>query len=156
MMQHSFKKILLIIFLISGIFSFSQNVKIKGKAHSSHAGKAISLLAYSDLITYTRVREAIDTVSADGTFELELQIKHTQPVQLQIDNLLGKLYIQPDYVYAVTFPQKDTTLNVRSETESFVEIGVISGDTTELNTSIIDFNKVFNTVFFKCRKSILK
>lgn len=147
MMQHSLKKILLIIFLISGIFSFSQNVKIKGKAHSSHAGKAISLLAYSDLITYTRVREAIDTVATDGTFELELQIKHTQPVQLQIDNLLGKLYIQPDYVYAVTFPQRDTTLDVRSETESFVEIGVISGDTTELNTRIIDFNTVFNTVF---------
>lgn len=147
-MQHYFKKILLIIYLISGIFAFSQNVKIKGKAHPSHKGKAISLLAYSDLITYTRVREAIDTVDKDGYFELELQISKTQPVQLQIDNLFGKLYLQPDYVYGITFPGKDTTLNVRgARDEEVVDIGIISSDTTELNTLIIDFNKVYNTVF---------
>lgn len=146
-MQHYFKKILLIIFLISGIFAFSQNVKIKGKAHSSHKGKAISLLAYSDLITYTRVREAVDTIDNDGYFELQLQINHTQPVQLQIDNLFGKLYIQPDYVYGITFPGIDSTLDIRGQTETNVDLGVISGDTTELNTLIIDFNKVYNTVF---------
>jgi thiol-disulfide isomerase/thioredoxin len=146
-MRHNFKKILLLIFLISGIFCFSQNVKIKGKAHPSHKGKAISLLAYSDLVTYTRVREATDTIDKDGSFELQLQIDYTQPVQLQIDNLLGKLYIQPDYVYAVTFPGKDTTLDVRGETETNIDIGIISGDTTELNTLVIDFNKVYNMVF---------
>lgn len=146
-MQHQFKKILLLIFLISGIFCFPQNVKIKGKAHSSHKGKAISLLAYNDLVTYTRIREAVDTVDTDGYFELQLQIDKTQPVQLQIDNLFGKLYIQPNYVYGITFPEKDSTLDVRGETETNVDIGVISADTTELNTLIIDFNKVYNTVF---------
>lgn len=134
-------------FLLGGIFCFSQNVKIRGKAHSSHKGKAISLLAYSDLITYTRVREATDTIGDDGYFELQLQVDNTQPVQLQIDNLFGKLYIQPNYVYGVTYPGLDSTLDIRGGTETSIDIGIISGDTTELNTLIIDFNKVYNLVF---------
>jgi len=104
-------------------------------------------LAYNDLVTYTRVRESIDTIADDGSFELQMQVRKTEVVQLQIDNFFGKLYIQPDYVYAVTFPGKDTTLDIRGETETNVDLGIISGDTTELNTLIIDFNKVYNTVF---------
>lgn len=142
-------------FLLSGIFCFSQNVRIRGKAHASHIGKAIGVLAYSDLVTYTRTREAIDTVGKDGYFELQLQIDKTQPVQLQIDNLFGKLYIQPDYVYGVTFPAKDSTLDIRSETETEIDIGVLSADTTELNTMIIDFNKVYNTVFQNSQSQFL-
>lgn len=154
-MQRNFKKILLFVLLTSGIFSFAQNVKIRGKAHPSHSGKAISLLAYSDLVTYTRVREAVDTVDKDGFFELQLQIQNTQPVQLQIDNLFGKLYIQPNYVYGVTFPAKDSALDVRGETDVNVDIGVISSDTTELNTLIIDFNKVYNTVFANAQNQFI-
>lgn len=133
--------------LIVPFLSYGQNVKIKGKAHASHIGKPISLLAYSDLITYTKTREAIDTVDKDGYFELDLQIEHTQPVELQIENLFGKLYIQPNYVYGVTFPEKDKELDIRGDVEEQVLIGVISGDTTELNTLIIDYNKVYNKMF---------
>jgi thiol-disulfide isomerase/thioredoxin len=154
-MLHKFKKILLLVFFLGGIFSFSQNVKIKGKADLSHKGKAISLLAYSDLVTYTRVREAVDTIGSDGFFELQLQIDHTQPVQLQIDNLFGKLYIQPNYVYGITFPGKDSTLDVRGEADVNVDIGIISADTTELNTLIIDFNKVYNTVFANAQNQFI-
>ncbi len=142
-----FCKILVFAGLISSSVSLSQNVKIKGKAHVSHKGKAIHLLAYNDLVTYTRVWESLDTIADDGSFELQMQIRKTEVVELQIDNLFGKLYIQPDYVYAITFPAKDSTLDIRGETETNVDLGIISGDTTELNTLIIDFNKVYNTVF---------
>lgn len=125
----------------------SQNVKIKGKAHRSHIGKSINLFAYSDLITYTQTKEATDTVDKDGYFELELQINHTQPVDIRIDNLVGKLYIQPDFVYGISFPQKDSTADIRNETDQSVQIGVFSKDTTELNTLIIDFNRLYDKVF---------
>jgi len=147
MRTRSITKSFIILLTCCAFGCFSQNVKIKGKAHPSHKGKAINLFAYSDLITYTRIKEAADTVDKDGYFELQLQIDNTQAVQLQIDNLFGKLYIQPDYVYGVTFPAKDSTLDVRGETETPVEIGIISGDTTELNTLIIDYNTIYNKVF---------
>ena len=55
------KNAILTVLFVSSFLGYAQNVKIKGKAHTSHIGKAISLLAYSDLITYTQTREAIDT-----------------------------------------------------------------------------------------------
>lgn len=147
-MQVNLKKASIVFFIICfAIQCYPQNVKIRGKTHSSHIGKAIGVLAYSDLVTYTRVREATDTIDKDGYFELQLQIDNTQPVQLQIENLFGKLYIQPNYVYEITFPGLDTTLDIRGGTETTVDIGIISGDTTELNTLIIDFNKVYDLVF---------
>lgn len=148
MLQTNSKQLFFV--LVSVCFSFlshSQNVKIKGKAHLSHIGKAINLYAYSDLITYTQTREAVDTIDKDGYFELELQISHTQPVNLQIDNLVGKLYIQPDYVYGITFPEKDKDADVRGDAEEQVMIGVLSADTTELNTRIIDYNTIYNKMF---------
>lgn len=125
----------------------SQNVKIKGKAHSSHIGKPISLYAYSDLITFTQTREATDTIDKDGYFELDLQINHTQPVNLQIENLTGKLYIQPNYVYGITFPEKDKEADIRGNTEEQVLLGILSSDTTELNTMIIDYNGIYDKMF---------
>lgn len=141
------KNAILTVLFVSSFLGYAQNVKIKGKAHTSHIGKAISLLAYSDLITYTQTREAIDTVDKDGYFELELQVDHTQAVELQIENLFGKLYLQPNYVYGITFPEKDKEQDVRGDAEETVMIGVLSSDTTELNTLIIDYNNVFNKMF---------
>jgi thiol-disulfide isomerase/thioredoxin len=78
---------------------------------------------------------------------MAVQVANTQPVLLKIDNLSGKLYVQPDFVYGITFPEKDSSLDRRGETEIPVQVGVLSSDTTELNTLIIDFNNVYNKVF---------
>ncbi len=141
-------KFILALLNVCIVFSFNaQNVKIKGKAHASHIGKPISLYAYGDLITYTQIREATDTVDADGYFELDLQIDHTQPVNLQIENLVGKLYIQPNYVYGISYPEKDKEADIRNNTEEQVLIGILSADTTELNTMIIDYNGIYERMF---------
>jgi thiol-disulfide isomerase/thioredoxin len=136
-----------IVFVLAFSFTFAQNVKIKGKAHSSHIGKPVNLYSYSDLITLSETREATDTVDKEGYFELQVQIANTQPVLVKIDNLSGKLYIQPDFVYGITFPEKDSSVDRRGETEIPVQVGVLSADTTELNTLIIDFNNVYNQLF---------
>lgn len=137
------------------VISYSQNVKIKGKAHNSHIGKAINLLAFNDLITYTQTRECSDTIDSEGYFELNLQIDHTQPVFLQVDNLVGKVYIQPDFVYGVTFPAKDPNKDVRGGADEEVLIGILSADTTELNTLIIDYNRLYNKMFESAESEFL-
>ena len=147
MVMNLYKTALAFFFAMLTFSSVSQNVKLKGKAHSSHIGKAINLLAFSDLITYTQTYEGVDTVDAEGYFEINLQIDHTQPVMLQIDNLVGKLYIQPNFVYGITFPAKDPNKDVRGGGIEDVLIGVISSDNTELNTLIIDYNKLFDKMF---------
>jgi thiol-disulfide isomerase/thioredoxin len=142
-----FKLLVFTLLIFSTCISFSQNVKIKGKAHASHNWKAVNLFEFSDLVTYTRSREATDTIDKDGYFELDLQVDHTQLVLIQVENLVAKLYIRPDYVYGITFPEKDPSIDIRGDAEIPVEPGIISADTTELNTMVIDFNKVYNKVF---------
>ncbi len=148
-------RILTIFFLITYFNSVSQNVTIKGKAHASHIGKEIVLSDYSDYVTYTKTKESIDTVDKDGYFELQIQTQTTKPVLISINNLVGKLYIQPNFVYGIYFPQVDSTYNNQEGTESKATISVYGKDSTELNALIIDFNEQYNTYFAKANERYL-
>ena len=148
-------RFLTIFFLITFFNSISQNVTIKGKAHASHIGKEIVLSDYSDYVTYTKTKESIDTIDKDGYFELKIQTQTTKPVLISINNLVGKLYIQPNFVYGIYFPQLDSTYNNQEGTESKATISVYGKDSTELNALIIDFNEQYNLNFAKANERYL-
>ena len=148
-------RFLTIFFLINFFNSISQNVTIKGKAHASHIGKEIVLSDYSDYVTYTKTKESIDTIDKDGYFELKIQTQTTKPVLISINNLVGKLYIQPNFVYGIYFPQLDSTYNNQEGTESKATISVYGKDSTELNALIIDFNEQYNLHFAKANERYL-
>lgn len=138
----------LLIFACS-IYAFSQNVTIRGKADASHIGKVIQLGDYSDYLTYNIVYESSDTIDNTGYFELKFQTNYTKPILLSIDNLIGKLYVQPDFIYGVKFPGEDSLTNHQPGTQTLVNLTVIGHDTTELNSLIIDYNNQYNNIFLK-------
>lgn len=147
-----------ILFILLVIFNFtciSQNVTIKGKAHASHIGKEIVLSDYSDYVTFTKTKESIDTIDKDGYFELKIQTQNTKPILISINNLVGKIYIQPNFVYGIYFPPIDSTFNNQEGTESNANISVYGKDSTELNALIIDFNQQYNSYFAKAAKRYL-
>ena len=84
-----------------------------------------------EIVDFADAKEAIDSVDKNGYFELNLKIDNTRTVILKIDNLAGKLYIQPDFVYGITFPSRDTVKVKTTESEELVNLGVISADTIE-------------------------
>ncbi len=130
--------------------SSAQNITIKGKAHASHIGKEIVLYDYSDYITYNKVKESVDTIDANGYFELKLQSSITKLVLLSIDNLNSKLYVQPKFVYGVYFPEKNNdTYNNQTGTESQVNLTIYGSDSTELNALTNDFNTQYNAFLVK-------
>ncbi len=133
-------RITLFLMFILVITCNAQNITIKGKADASHIGKEVVLSDFSDYITYTRTKESADTVDANGYFELKLQSPITKPVLINIDNLIGKIYVQPNFVYGIYFPGKDSLTNNQEGTETTVDISVYGKDSTELNALIIDFN----------------
>lgn len=139
----------IIVFLFFALFGHAQNITIKGKAHASHIGKEIKAYDFADYVTYTRVLSAIDTIDKDGYFELKIQSNNTKPILLNIENLLGKLYIQPNFVYGVYYPEADSTVNHQEGTESNVNVTIYGKDSTELNALIIDFNNQYNDFFIK-------
>ncbi len=141
-------------YLIVGIILIApgvkaQNITIKGKADLSHVGKEVVLNDFSDYITYTKVKESIDTIDKDGYFELKIQSAVTKPVLISIDNLTGKLYVQPNFVYGIYFPGKNSLNNNQEGTETLVNISIYGKDSTELNALIIDFNTQYNNLFTK-------
>jgi hypothetical protein len=141
---------------LSVVFNgFSQNITIKGKAHASHIGKEIVLSDYSDYVNYTRSKESFDTIDKDGYFELKIHSKVTKPILLNIDNLIGKIYVQPNFVYGLYFPGKDSLTNNQEGTETIVDISVYGKDSTELNALIIDFNNQYNNMFLAVNDNYL-
>lgn len=143
-----------LIFSIAFICS-AQNITIKGKADASHIGKEVVLSDFSDYITYTRIKESADTVDKDGYFELKLQSTITKPVLINIDNLIGKIYVQPNFVYGIYFPGKDSLTNNQEGTETTVDISVYGKDSTELNALIVDFNTQYNQLFINKKDAYL-
>ncbi len=141
---------LILLIIISAFFTCkAQNITIKGKAHASHIGKEIVLNDFTDYVTYNLIKESIDTVDKDGYFELKLQSNITRPVLININNLVGKIYVQPNFVYGIYFPAQDSTANHQEGTETTVDISVYGKDSTELNALIIDFNTQYNNLFLK-------
>ena len=132
-----------------------QNVSIIGKAlGKGRVGKEICLLRYADLITKTRIKEAVDTIKVDGSFQLKTDVFQVQAVEIQIGNEIAKLYIEPYYQYAVYFPEMDTIQNVNKEIEFRTDL-IIYGDSTELNARIIDFNTQFDEFWGKNYESFV-
>jgi peroxiredoxin len=133
--------------------SFAQNVTIKGIA-PTHKGKEISVYLYDDLITQSQTLQSSDTVDTRGNFELSLSIRSTQIALIKTDNLTGIIYIQPNFMYGIVFPEKDSLRFNAGGTEQNVNL-IINGDSTELNARIIDFNNCFDSFWEKNYKAFV-
>jgi peroxiredoxin len=135
---------------------FTQQSFIVGYA-PTYKGKQATLYSYSDLITYTLVKEASDTINEKGVFDLTTQVVKPTCYQVKIENKVAKLYMLTLYKYAITFPDPDSVNYHNPSTEEQVDL-YIHGDSAELNARIIDFNIQFddfwekNYVYFVAKK----
>ena len=138
------------ILCFSGSVLLSQNVLLRGHADDVHKGKRITLYTYEEMITYTRVKLASDTVNQEGDFQLAFDVNGPTRVEIWIENLQGNLYVVPRNYYFVTFPAPDSLYDLNPNAEYPVELGFVykeSGDTTELNSLIINFNREFRKFY---------
>ncbi len=137
------------LFLFFGMFCFSQNVIIKGKADLAYAGKIIQLESIGDYITNTMVEENKDTIHVDGYFELHMNTSFSKPVFLFIGNVKAQLYVEPDYVYGITIPPAEAAEHYKNDVERMVKPGIVGTDSTELNNLIFDYEDLYNRFFLK-------
>lgn len=142
---------LFLLFILGSFVLPAQNVTIKGIA-PTHKGKEISIYLYDDLITLSQTPQYADTVDERGNFQLNLSITHPQKALIHCDNLVGALYLQPNFIYGIIFPAKDSTRFLADGKEQSINL-IINGDSTELNARIIDFNACFDAFWEKNYKS---
>lgn len=138
---NTIKKLITYFFILNTFFSYSQNVTIKGRAHKSYSNKIIQLYKFQDFITNYQLLESTDTIKNDGFFELQMHCEYTQPVILKIQNIESKLYVQPNFVYGVTIPEIESSLDYNNGGKLELNLNIIGTDTTELNHLIIDYQE---------------
>ncbi len=132
------KRNLLIYFCTFFLSGAAQNVTISGLAlHQRHA--EIAIYTYDDLITYYRTQQDKDTIDMFGKFSLSVSINKPQLVIIKVGNQFGRIYLQPDFVYGIKIPARDSTLFLPPGKEEEMDISIV-GDSTELNARIIEFN----------------
>lgn len=127
----------------------AQNVLIKGKADLSYAGKIIRLQSIGDYITNTMVEENKDTIGNDGYFEISMNTAFSKPVFLNIGLVKAQLYVEPDFVYGITFPAAEEADHYKNDVERTVKLGILGNDSTELNNLILDYENLYNRYFLK-------
>jgi thiol-disulfide isomerase/thioredoxin len=144
------RRCFILVFIFSFITDSAQNVVIRGLSHYMHKGKTINAYTYDDLVTYTRVKQATDTIDEKGAFELAFDVTSPTKVEVIVENLIGNMYVLPQNYYAVTFPKPDSLYDLNPNTEYPVELGFVfkeQNDTTEMNSLIINFNREYRKFF---------
>jgi len=145
-MRIKFYLVTLLLFLLFKNYYAQQSI-IEGNA-TFYKGKEISLYSYSDLVTYTPVKESSDTIDENGFFKLTAHVNKPECFQLRIDNKVAKIYMLTLFKYGVTFPAPDTINYHNPTADESIDL-IINGDSTELNARIIDFNEQFDEFWKK-------
>lgn len=68
---------------------------------------------------------------------------------MQIDNVVSRLYVEPDFVYGVTIPELDKNFDYNNGAELQLNIGIIGADSTELNALVFNYQELYNNLFIR-------
>jgi peroxiredoxin len=145
------KSYLVLFLFIRSLASLAQQPSVVDGRAPDFKGQEVSLYSFSDLITYTQVKESSDTVDQKSVFELSAMVDRPQAFLVKIGNQTAKLYMLKAYKYGVTFPAPDPVdsgFYQNPNAEQSTDL-IIYGDSTELNARIIDFNTQFERFWKK-------
>jgi len=139
--------LIFITFLLLSIFSFAQHTTtIKGIAHGTE-GKTISVLSYSNQITYLEKEIARSTIDSNGKFLLKINTDDTIFVYLDIDFYKAALYIEPNKLYNIDIRAADYDIIYKINpflADLKLDINIVKTNDTELNTLISEFDTLYN------------
>ncbi len=139
----------LLVIIVSFIFTplISQNVSILGVTDTIFNQKTIYLNSFTDFVSLTKLTESVDTINDQGHFTLKAQINEITPVTLNIDNVFGNFYLEPNTSYTVYFSKPDSTINPDLKSDIAIQLISISSNTNDINFQISLFNKQHNLFF---------
>ena len=152
------KKIFLLIFLFP-FFINAQNITIKGIA-KSFDGEKIKLNVYSDQISYKEKTLNSAIIEKGGSFTLTANIKEIIFSFIEIGNLRGSLYLQPNKTYEIVFPSKDSITkegdNMLNSMLPFdVYLSIMNQDSTDINFQIQRFDMFYNEFISKHKSNFI-
>jgi hypothetical protein len=142
-----------------GLTSFGQNTVVKGR-NASYAGQVLLLYTYSDFITNTLEIVTVDTVAADGSFQLSFQLGETKRVLIPIGIYKMTLFVEPGKTYDISFPDYKPKGYAELLNPYFlpteVEVAIKGSDTSDINMLIHDFDLIYSNYVDENQERMLK
>ena len=123
--------------------SLSAQSVIKGKAEE-YKGKQITLLCYTDLLTFTEKKLTSTKIGDDGSFELKAGLDHTFTGIIRIGEINAYIYVEPETTYRVFFPGTGANGSIVIGKINTVQLEFKDEKEYELNTLIGDFNTLYD------------
>lgn len=125
----------------------AKNVVIKGTA-KGFAKAEIAVFSYSDYITFTKQKLAFTSIGADQQFELNLNVSRTEKLIIEIDDKSVSLFAEPGKVYSI-YLYYDAEVNKSNIYNKKLSLAFPFPVEGELNNSIMEFNKAYDTFLDK-------
>mgnify|MGYP000569037121 CR=1 FL=1 len=137
-------KLNFILFFTLIFFSLSVfGTKIHGNTFKPFVGKTVNLIEYTDYVTLNyRVLQSTE-IDSSGNFYFDYDINETQQAIIQIEYLIGIIYLEPNQKYSIKFPPKseDGTYKL---TRNNVNIIFDSIPLNDINGLILEFDRMYD------------
>ena len=136
------KLVIIIVLLAASIFSKASTV-INGETFKPFKGKTVNLIQYTDYITKEYDIIASTTIDSLGKFYFDVDLKETQQALIQIEYLIGIIYLDPNQEYTLYFPphSEDGTYKL---TKNNVIIVFKTIPKNDINGLIIEFDRYYD------------
>jgi hypothetical protein len=142
----------LFLFVLSAHFSISQAITTIAGFAPHYVGKEIVVCEIQDYFSLRENVLARTTVKADSTFSLSFYANSIQKVIVRCEKNSGFMYIQPQAIYSVFFPQKNK-YDVYNPNGNQVEITFFDLKEDDINYKILSLdkwiNKFLGTFFYR-------
>jgi len=146
---HSPFSILFFFLLLNSSLLTAQPVTISGHA-DTYKGKNIAAYTYKDFITMTPQMIGSTKVNDTGYFSITLpNIKTTQYIYLNIENLKGSIYVTPGTTYKVIFPPPDSIHYQNPFITHDVDLVFQALGAKDVNSMVIDYNEQWDLFWRK-------
>ena len=137
-------KLNFILFFTLIFFSLSVfGTKIHGNTFKPFVGKTVNLIEYTDYVTLNyRVLQSTE-IDSSGNFYFDYDISETQQAIIQIEYLIGIIYLEPNQKYSIKFPPKseDGTYKL---TRNNVNLIFDSIPLNDINGLILEFDRMYD------------
>jgi thiol-disulfide isomerase/thioredoxin len=129
--------------------------KINGFTFKPFQGKTVNLIQYKDYITKEYEILASTTVDTFGQFFFDYEIKETQQAIIQIEYLIGIIYLDPNQEYTIKFPPRseDGTYKLSRNNVNIIFDSIPKND---INGLILEFNRLYDQFLVNNRYNIGK
>lgn len=132
----------ILIFSTCTVTAWGQLVQIKGWA-PGYIGEEVSLVRYSDYITFEEEKLASASVGKDSLFQLSFFGSQTEKVKLKVGKNYAFLYYQPDAGYEIYFPATNKFDPTHPE-GSEMEILFRTLPNSDINFKLLEFDRWLN------------